>query len=63
MAHPLMIRPEAEHDLLAGRDWYDGQRPGLGTEFLTAVDVVFDRIRQSPELCAAEYRGIRRTAM
>jgi hypothetical protein len=50
MTHPLIIRPEAEEDMAEGRDWYDGQRQGQGAEFLTAVDEVFDRIRETPEL-------------
>ena len=33
-----------------GRDWYEGQREGLAAEFLKAVDEVFDRIRETPDL-------------
>jgi plasmid stabilization system protein ParE len=58
-----MIRPEAENDMAEGRDWYEGQREGLGAEFLTAVDEVFDRIRETPELYAPEYKSVRRTGM
>lgn len=61
MTRPLIIRPEAEVDLAAGRDWYDSQRQGLGLEFLTAVEQVFARIRETPELHAVEFRGVRRT--
>lgn len=32
------------------RDWYEGRREGLGVEFLTALDEVFDRLRETPEL-------------
>lgn len=63
MTHPLIIRPEAEQDMAEGRDWYEGQREGLGGEFLTAVDQVFDRIGETPKLCPPEYRGIRRAAL
>ena len=52
MSYPLIVRPEAEEDLAEGRQWYEGQRAGLGAEFLTAVDDVFDRIREAPELYA-----------
>jgi len=61
MTRPLTIRPEAEADLASGRDWYDSQRQGLGLEFLTAVEQVFARIRETPELHAVEFRGVRRT--
>lgn len=60
MTHPLIIRPEAEQDMSEGRDWYEGQRRGLGAEFLTAVEEVFDRIRKMPESYAPEYKSVRR---
>jgi plasmid stabilization system protein ParE len=63
MSYALVVRPEAEQDLADARDWYDGQREGLGIEFLNAVDEAFDRIRETPELYAAEYRGVRRVAL
>lgn len=63
MNHPLIIRPEAENDLIEARDWYEAQREGLGAEFLTAIDGVFSRIRETPELYAAEYKGVRRAGM
>jgi len=47
--------------LAEGRDWYDSHRQGLGLEFLTAVERVFARIRETPELHAVELRGVRRT--
>jgi plasmid stabilization system protein ParE len=63
MSHPLIILPEAEQDLAEGRAWYEGQRAGLGVEFLTAVDEVFDRIRENPELYAAQYKSVRRSGL
>jgi plasmid stabilization system protein ParE len=63
MSHPLIVRPEAEEDLVEGRDWYEGQREGFGAEFLTAVEEVFNRIRETPELYATEYKSVRRTRM
>lgn len=63
MTHPLIIRPEAEQDMAEGRDWYEGQREGLGIEFLTAVDHVFDRIGKNPKLCPPKYHAVRRAAL
>lgn len=63
MSDPLIIRPEAEQDMAEGRAWYDSQRAGLGVEFLTAVDEVFDRIRENPELYAPEYKSVRRAGL
>jgi toxin ParE1/3/4 len=63
MSHPLIILPDAEQDLAEGRVWYEGQRTGLGVEFLTAVDEAFDRIRENPELYAAQYKSVRRSGL
>lgn len=63
MSHPLIIRPEAEEDMTEARDWYEEQREGLGIEFLTAVDEVFDRIREMPELYVPEYKTVRRAGL
>lgn len=56
----LVVRPEAAADVAEGRDWYEMQRQGLGLEFLTAIEKVFERVRDTPELYAAEFRGVRR---
>ncbi|MFN0196978.1 MAG: type II toxin-antitoxin system RelE/ParE family toxin [Planctomycetaceae bacterium] len=59
MNQRLVIRPPAEVDLSEARDWYEAQRPGLGSEFLTAVDECFERIIEFPESSAVEYKGVR----
>jgi hypothetical protein len=33
------FRPAASADLAAAHDWYEQQRPGLGDEFVAAVDM------------------------
>jgi toxin ParE1/3/4 len=60
MSFPLIIRPEAEQDLAEGRDWYEGQRAGLGGDFLRHAEDVFERLRDTPTLYAEVYRGVRR---
>jgi plasmid stabilization system protein ParE len=59
MSLRLVVRPEAEQDLREARDWYDRQRPGLGGEFLTSVEEMFDRLCDSPQLYAVGYKGVR----
>lgn len=49
MNPPLIITPEAEEDLVEAKAWYDGQRRGLGGDFLLCVEEAFDRIRCIPE--------------
>jgi plasmid stabilization system protein ParE len=63
MSLPLIVRPEAEHDMREARDWYEGRRNGFGNDFLSAVEVVFSRIREFPETYAPEYRGVRRARL
>jgi len=44
----LVLRPQAEAELLDARDWYADQRPGLGGAFATEVDRTLARIVQAP---------------
>jgi plasmid stabilization system protein ParE len=63
MKRRLLVRPAAERDLTEARDWYESQRSGLGSEFLDAVELRFDHIREFPESCAAGYRKVRPAVM
>lgn len=56
---PVILRPEAEQDLISARDWYDQQRAGLGDEFVAEVSVVFDRLAATPKLFAAIWQDVR----
>jgi hypothetical protein len=38
----MILEPEAGEELLAAASWYDDQRPGLGDEFLSAIDEVLE---------------------
>ena len=44
----LVLRPQAEAELLDARDWHKGQRPGLGGAFAAEVDAALARIVQAP---------------
>ncbi len=46
MTTTLIVQPEAEADLAETYRWYETQRPGLGQEFLEAVDRTFERISE-----------------
>jgi plasmid stabilization system protein ParE len=60
---PLVLRPEAQADLLAARDWYEQQRPGLGDEFADFVEQTFDRIAAMPKLYALTIEDARRAKL
>ena len=46
MALPAVYRRKVGRDLAVAYGWYEVQRPGLGEEFLTAVEATFDAIEQ-----------------
>ena len=48
MTRTFRIEPEASAELDGAAVWYENQRPGLGAEFLEAVDVALDRIARWP---------------
>lgn len=62
MSPPLPIRllPEARDELDAAVDWYEQQRPGLGTVYLNRVREVFARIAANPQLHATVYQDVRK---
>jgi plasmid stabilization system protein ParE len=49
MARRFVVRPLAEADLEQAVSWYEDERAGLGSRFLTDVDQVFARIRAMPQ--------------
>jgi len=60
MKYELAIRKAAEDDLAQVRDWYDAQRPGLGSEFLIEVDAACARMVESPLAYPTMHRDVRR---
>ena len=47
-------------DVALARDWYDGERPGLGEEFVDAVAAATDRIGRFPSAGSLVHAGLRR---
>ena len=60
MSLPVVLRDEAQAEFDQAFDWYDARRPGLGTEFLTEVQRVFDRIAANPLLHRVVFADIRK---
>ena len=63
MTRLLLVRPEADQDLAAARDWYDGKRAGLGDEFLDAVAAAMRELAHDPERERLYYRNFRRVLL
>ena len=57
---PLVFHPAVQGEVDEAFRWYEQQRPGLGDDFLTALDEVFNRLSGSPEIHPVIYRDIRR---
>ena len=59
----VLVRPQAERDLEAARDWYDQRRPGLGDEFLDAVAAGMRVLVEDPLRERLFYRDFRRVLL
>ncbi|MFQ4141676.1 type II toxin-antitoxin system RelE/ParE family toxin [Chlorogloeopsis sp. ULAP02] len=48
MNYKLLIRPEAELDIEEAYEWYEEGNPGLGYEFIRAVDACLASVGRNP---------------
>jgi plasmid stabilization system protein ParE len=63
MSLPLVVRAAAQVEMLDARDWYEQQRAGLGDEFVTAVEQLFERISSMPEMYGVVTGDVRRAKL
>jgi hypothetical protein len=59
----LVVRAAAEADIAGAALWYEQRSPGLGSEFLRAVDVTLAEIVRRPERFPVVYRDSRRALL
>lgn len=59
----LRIRPEAREEVRAAAAWYEGQRPGLGREFLRVFRAATDPLRANPFAYQAVAEDARRVLL
>jgi plasmid stabilization system protein ParE len=59
----LIVREEAESDIDSAFEWYEKQKPGLGTDFIRSVDEAMDSVQRDPELYPFVYRHARRALL
>jgi toxin ParE1/3/4 len=45
---PIVFRPEALDDLAAAFQWYEDRQPGLGREFMVAVEEKLGHVSTNP---------------
>ena len=59
MILPVIVRPEADEDVLETRAWYEARLEGLGVTFASRVAQAIELISQMPELFGEVAPGIR----
>jgi len=60
MSLSVVLRPEAQADLLETRDWYERQQIGLGKAFSESVEEAVTRIEAMPQMYATVFQEVRR---
>ena len=63
MSYKLILRQEAERDLVEAYKWYEEKVPGLGTDFLAVIERALESIQQNPARFPIIYRNVRRALM
>jgi toxin ParE1/3/4 len=59
----LISEPGADLDVESAFDWYEGERPGLGLEYLDELHAVYSRIADGPLRYQHLQSGIRRALL
>ena len=60
MKQKLILRQEAVQALAEAYAWYEEQVPGLGSDFLAAVERTLQSLQESPARLSLIYREVRR---
>ena len=63
MSRPLIVRADAESDVEAAYHWYEERSPGLGAEFLRAVEASLSSVERDPERYPQHYKRARRALL
>ena len=61
--NPPVFRPAAAAEVEEAYRWYESQRPGLGDEFLGAVQAALDSVVAHPEVFSVLHRDTRRALL
>lgn len=59
----LIIRLEAETDLLEAVNWYEEKVKGLGSSLILSFEAAIEIIQRTPEVYPKVYKNIRRVLM
>lgn len=47
--HPVIFRKQARTEFDEAGDWYEKERTGLGSEFMTEIQLLIQRIATAPK--------------
>jgi plasmid stabilization system protein ParE len=59
----LLSEPRADLEVEAAFEWYENERPGLGSELIDELRAAYDRIASGPLKYRALHSGIRRALL
>jgi plasmid stabilization system protein ParE len=59
----VIVRPAAAADIDDAYRWYEARRPGLGEEFLVALNATRDHVIEQPEAYPVLHRATRRALL
>ena len=59
----LHSQPPADLDVESAFTWYEGQRPGLGSQFLAELSATFERVLDGPFMYEELRAGVRHAAL
>jgi hypothetical protein len=59
----LVVRPEAQREILEVQAWYEARSPGLGFEFARAADAAISRMLRLPKAFPKIEGNFRRVVM
>jgi plasmid stabilization system protein ParE len=63
VAFRLRFSPRALRETGEAQEWYEAQTPGLGEEFVAALELQLKRLEQAPLLYAEIIPGVRRALL
>lgn len=58
MSYKILVRPEAELDLLDAITYYEEKLNDLGREFLFSIESAFDLLSNQPESFPLVYKNV-----
>jgi plasmid stabilization system protein ParE len=63
MTRKLVLEPEAEAEIGEAAGWYEARSPGLGLEFLRAVEGLLGAIQRNPHQYQVVFREVHRAPL